>query len=201
MPDQIDRSTTDAISAELVRRYQGGDVGAFRALHDLLAPLVLVYLSRALDGADEVEDVCQQVFLKVFQLLPTLEPGSSPVRAWLFTVARTTLIDHVRAGRRSDVTSPEEVDARLLSLAGGRGADGSAWGSSTEVHACIAELPLAQQQVLVLLYRFGLSGAEVAEVLGRTPESVRQLRHRALACLNATLSRDDQPLRAVAVAH
>jgi RNA polymerase sigma-70 factor (ECF subfamily) len=133
-----------------------------------------------------VDDVLQKVFLRVFRALPTFSAGGTPFRAWLFTVCRTTLIDHQRMTRRVEPAAPLVV-AERRELA--RHLDeGLGWGASAEIHAHVDELPLAQRQVLVLLYRFGLTAVDAASVLGRTPDSVRQLRHRALAALQAQLS-------------
>ena len=47
----------------------------------------------------------------------------------------------------------------------------------------IGELPLAQQQVLMLKFLFSFSNAETAAILGRTEGAVKALQHRALASL------------------
>jgi hypothetical protein len=63
-----------------------------------------------------------------------------------------------------------------------------AWLSDSEVKLFIERLPLAQRQVITLRYLIGLELDEVADVLGRSPGSVRQLDLRARQYLQERLT-------------
>ncbi|HCO03468.1 MAG TPA: hypothetical protein DIT48_08945, partial [Actinobacteria bacterium] len=56
--------------------------------------------------------------------------------------------------------------------------------------ACIAALPPAQAEVLLLRVLGGLSVKEVADIIGKRPGTVRVIQHRALARLAVELSRE-----------
>ena len=171
-----------ASSARLVKQFQGGDLGAFSLLYDQYEGRVRRYLQYVLHDPSNAEDVAQQVFLKVFEALPAYRIGTQPFWHWLSRIARRAALDHLAKHARTDLAPPDVLDRRRDGVSLPR------WGSHTEVHALIAELPLAQQQVLVLLYRYELTVRQAGEALDRTPESIRQLRHRALARLGFKLS-------------
>lgn len=70
------------------------------------------YLARRLPNPEDVDDVLQDVFLRVTRNRDALEQASEPL-AWLHTVARTAVIDHHRRQRKhaSVATSgvPEDI--------------------------------------------------------------------------------------------
>ena len=57
----------------------------------------------------------------------------------------------------------------------------------SELVSLIERLPLGQRQVLTLRYMLDLPNREIATILDRTPESIRQLHHRALQYLRRCL--------------
>lgn len=172
-----------ALSARFVVRFQGGDLEAFGLLYDQYADRVLRYLRFVLHNPYDAEDVAQHIFLKVFEALPAYRVGAQPFWNWLSRIARRAALDHMAKHARSEPTPPDQLDRRRdhTGLLG--------WGSHAEIHELIAELPVGQQQALVCLYRYELTVAQTAEALDRTPESIRQLRHRALATLELRLSK------------
>ncbi|MEM6677288.1 MAG: sigma-70 family RNA polymerase sigma factor [Pseudomonadota bacterium] len=57
------------------------------------------YLSRRLPNPDDVEDVLQDVFLRVTRNRGALETAERPL-AWLHTVAKSSMLDHLRRQAR-----------------------------------------------------------------------------------------------------
>ena len=99
----------------------------------------------------------------------------------MFTIARRRLIGTWRQeGRRR--TSPAPVET----FAGRPGADETETaalnGSVAQeaVNALVAGLPPDQAEVVLLRVVAGLDVAQVAEILGKRPGTVRVLQHRAL---------------------
>lgn len=130
-------------------------------------------------GAASAEDLAADVWLDVARGLAHFQ--GSDERAWtkwLFTIARHRLIDEARAHARhpeaiaavpelpeSD-TSPETVVADRA--------------RQRDVVALIRRLPDDQAEVLLLRVVAGLDVADVAELLGKRPGTVRVLAHRGL---------------------
>ena len=124
----------------------------------------------------DAEDVVQATWLKWDVHHDSVEHP----RAWLTKVAVRASIDGLRArqARREDYPGewlPEPVSAEPA-------ADASAINRaamSVGVLVMMESLSPLERAVFVLRHGFGWSPAEVAEMLGRSQEAVRQLDHRA----------------------
>jgi RNA polymerase sigma-70 factor (ECF subfamily) len=176
--------------ADLLSRAQRGD----RAALELLCRQEWVTVYRIVvawvSSRQEAEDLTQEVFLRALRHLESYQSASGSFRPYLITVARNLVRDrwraqHRRAGGDYDAGAGEEWDdgpeAAVLAAEG-----------RAELIAALAQLPSDHQHVLRLRLMEGRSAAEVAAVLDRTPEAVRQLQHRALAALRSGLEREQR---------
>jgi RNA polymerase sigma-70 factor (ECF subfamily) len=184
-PSTLEQEDVD--TARLVSDLQAGDRDAFNALYLRYFDRVYAYLSIALQDAHEAEDATQDVFIRIMQALPSYERRSVPFRAWLFRIVRNDAINRIRQRRRLTPEAPDEV-ARLGERAAGMPAGESLdWLDDKRLLALIEQLPLAQRQVIVLRYMLELRAVEIATVLDRSPEAIRQLHQRAMRFLRQRL--------------
>lgn len=158
-------------------RYCAGDARAFDELFRRFAPRLLRF-ARPLVGAAHAPDVVQLTFLKLHENRSKYRVGAK-VSSWLFTIARNTGLDHVRA-------APQKREVRVE-------ADAPAPNKARDtlaldrVRAAVNDLPEEQREV-VLLHWFGdLAFEEVASTLGLTAVAVRARAHRAYEKLRVTL--------------
>ena len=172
------RSTRTSANVALVERAQAGDRRAFAALYRahgrMVHGLLLTRLPRA-----ELRDAMQDVFLAALAKLDSLR---DPARfgAWLAAIARNRARDwSKRHGRtREHSWEPQAVDEHEPARVTGPG-----MVESLALLAQLRGLPEAQRELLILRFVEGLSGPEIAEVLGMTPGSVRVKLHRSLELL------------------
>ncbi|WP_448625154.1 RNA polymerase sigma factor [Geodermatophilus sp. URMC 64] len=147
----------------------------FEAVVRRHGPTVL-RICRAVVGPDAADDAWSETFLAALRAYPDLPPGSN-VEAWLVTIAHRKAIDQLRAAARRAVPVADLPDAP--SALGRPGdSDGDLW-------AALAALPDKQRQTVAYHHLAGLSYAEVAALVGGTPEAAR----RAAADGVATLRR------------
>ena len=176
------RRTTDAAEDEqrimaLARQHPA----SFAPLYHLYFPRVYAYCRRRTRDAQEAEDLTSQVFTRALAGLEGYRGGS--VAAWLFRIARNTVINHYR-DRRSDVgldqaaldlvddgPSPPEVVMQAETL--------------DRLYDLVAALPDAQQDLLTLKLVGGLTSDAIGDVLGKSPGAVRVALHRIIARLRA----------------
>src|SRR3954447_10679137 len=94
----VERNTISAReAAELVAKAQQGDQMAFATLYEQYRPLVYRFLRRRLDGSDEVvEDLTEDVFVKLYEKLDRYVERGLPFTAWLYRIAHNQLVDFVR---------------------------------------------------------------------------------------------------------
>jgi RNA polymerase sigma-70 factor (ECF subfamily) len=173
----------DADTARLIARIQAGDDALYSDLYLRYFDRVYAYLRIALHDADEAEDVAQDVFMRVLQAIPNYERREAPFRAWLFRIVRNCAITRLRKSARYTLQTPTSI-AQQSDRADGMSSD-DVLGSieDSELVSLIEQLPLGQRQVLLLRYMLDLPNREIAEVLERSPDAVRQLHHRALEVL------------------
>jgi len=154
---------------------------AFTSLYQRYLERIYRYCHIKLEHREAAEDATSQVFLKAFANLHRFQGGV--FAAWLYTIARNVVIDHLRQRR---VTEPLEAADRCQPA---RQAGGEVERQRALVSAALAELPGEQRAVLELQLA-GWSGQEIASALGKSPAAVRKARQRAVEQLRGLLNPD-----------
>jgi RNA polymerase sigma-70 factor (ECF subfamily) len=173
-------------SADLVALFQAGDRTAFAALYEQHAKEVTRQLSGMLRNADDVDDVVQIVFLKVFRGLETYRQGETSLSHWISRIARNAALDHCRVSRRLEPTAPDELEAWIDAASAALEIDDHEWGGGA-VHEALDDLCLAHQRVLFCSYAGELSDSEIALLLRRSEQATTRLRERAVIALRKRL--------------
>lgn len=114
------------------------------------------------------EDLAQETFVKATRALLGWRGGNTA--AWLLTIARNVLLDHVRRSRRElELPSPDELGVPPLHVA------------AMDVRDALERLPEQQRRLLTLVYFEGFSMVEVAAMTGRSHSSIKTAVWRARA--------------------
>lgn len=160
-------------TALLVERCLAGDREAFGEIYNKFAPLVHgILLSRL--PRDEVSDAVQEVFLAAYKNLGSLrEPNA--LGGWLARIARNHVVDHYRGSRLSEEL-PEHIEGKKDQRL-----------EAEEALAAIQSLPIAYRETLILRLVEGMTGNEIAEQTGLSPDSVRVNLHRGMNLLRKKL--------------
>jgi RNA polymerase sigma-70 factor, ECF subfamily len=170
----------------LVTRAQQGDPTAFGELYEEYSPLVFRFLRRRVDGSDEVvEDLAEDVFVKVYEKLDRYVERGLPFTAWLYRIAHNHLVDYLRSRPRYTAHSLDdvaEVAERHAPAAYSRVLD------QQSLEPALARLTPEQRQAVELRFLQGLSVAETASSMARSEEAVKKLQARALANLRRHLA-------------
>jgi RNA polymerase sigma-70 factor (ECF subfamily) len=154
---------------ELMVQYQAGSASAFDELFEKIHQRVFSYVSRRLTNKQEVEDVVQNIFIKFHT---TKEQYSTvyPLDAWIFTICRSVVYDHLR--KVSKIKHEEFIEFFE--------------DNSTELpdlDLAIATLPAQSQLIIKLKYQEDLSFEEIAQKINKSPANIRQIISRALRFL------------------
>jgi RNA polymerase sigma-70 factor, ECF subfamily len=137
---------------------------------------------RSMVGA-AADDVSSQVWTEATAGFDEFSGNADAFRRWIFTIARRRVIDHRRRWWQRRVVlrgSPVDEWPETEPDAGG--------GDLGEALALIRRLPRSHAEIVLLRVVAGLSAADVAEITGRTPETVRVMQHRALSTLASILA-------------
>jgi RNA polymerase sigma-70 factor, ECF subfamily len=160
--------------AQIVERFCAGDTEAFNELYKTFAPLVHgVILARA--PQREVQDLVQEVFLLAYKNLHTLRDKTA-VGAWLAMIARNRAAEYYRSAKPTEEL-PEDLS----------GGENNRQAEAREILETIRALPESYKETLILRLVEGMTGQEIAERTGLTPESVRVNLHRGMKLLRQKL--------------
>ncbi len=130
-----------------------------------------IFLARV--PRSDVEDLMQDVFVSALSAIDSLRGEFAP---WIATIARNRATDFHRTRKRT-VELPEDLAHRDPERS-----------EAERILAAIRALPEAYRETLVLRLVEGMTGPEIAERVGLTPESVRVNLHRGMTMLREKLS-------------
>jgi RNA polymerase sigma-70 factor (ECF subfamily) len=169
--------------SELVKRAQAGDESAFTALYQAHAGRVHALCLRLAGEAQAARDLTQDVFVRVWEALPSFR-GESAFTSWLHRLAVNVFLAERRAtGRR---------ERRVFSTSGPEALE-SARESNREVaqmdlEKAIAGLPKGARTVFVLHDIEGYQHGEIARMIGVAEGTSKAQLFRARRLLREALS-------------
>ena len=179
---------------QLVDQVLKGNKHAFDLLVLRYQRRIMALVSRFIRDQSEVEDVCQEAFIKVYKALPKFR-GDSAFYTWLYRVAINTAKNHmVTKGRRPPGTDVDLGDADLAELPSELVDNGSpeAKLSSNELHLlinnAIEELPEDLRTAFTLREFGGLSYEEITQIMDCPVGTVRSRIFRAREALDKVIS-------------
>ncbi len=182
----------------LMQRVQAGDEHAFEVLVHTYQGLVSSLCRRYLGSrADRVEDVAQEVFIRIYRGRHGYEPRAK-VKTWIYSITVNACLNEIRRLRsgknkrvatftavfgdsedaRADVTACEAEDT---------GAAIDVESASRRIRAAVDALPEQQRLALVLARYHHCSYVEIANTMGTTVPAVKSLLTRARAHLKTSL--------------
>jgi RNA polymerase sigma-70 factor, ECF subfamily len=167
------RTTEPADLIALVERAQGGEVEAFAGVLEQFERRVFHFVLRMLRNAHDAEDVTQDTFIKAWRHLASFRPRNS-FSTWLFTIARRTALNHIRARRPTEERGEhdEVMPENPRDAATDREQAEAIWNLARR-------LKPDQYEVLWLCYGEGFSVNEIAGIMNTNSLRVRVLLHRA----------------------
>jgi RNA polymerase sigma-70 factor, ECF subfamily len=167
------KSETQRLEARLVDRIREGDEEAFNELYRMFSPMVHgIILARV--GANNADDILQEVFISAFRNIHSLRDKNA-VGGWLAMIARNRSTELLRSSK-PNVELSEELEHKARPDV-----------EANEILTVIRTLPIAYKETLVMRLVEGMTGPEIAQATGLTPESVRVNLHRGMKMLRQKL--------------
>lgn len=145
------------------------------------------FIYRAVRHAPEAQDLTQEVFLRAAPKWRGAGDGSGSFRAYLVVVARNLLRDRWKRRRLMLVGLDEASDMPAPVAEEVERAEGETPG---RLWRAFLALPADYQRILRLRIVEERPMPEVAALLGRRPDAVRQLQHRAIVALRQRLDEE-----------
>lgn len=179
---------------ETVTRAQAGDELACRTVVEALHRPVIATIHRFLGRryVADVEDIAQEVFLKVFRSLHRFEPERGvKFSTWVYTFVRNHCFDVLKKRNVPTASIQANDGERSLELPDPRGRNPDARLSNDElgdqIEAALQALNEQQRMVFILREFEGLDYNSIADVLGVSEGTVKSRLHRAKEAMRERL--------------
>ena len=158
------------------------DPDAFGRLYDIYVQPVYRYLYSRVGTTHDAEDLTSQTFLAALEHLPRYRERGQ-FAAWLFRIARSKVMDHFRRNKYE-----VELDAAERFASGADALVHVIQGEEIDrLQSLIGKLNAEEQDLIRLRYVAGLTFVEMADVLGKREEAVKQSMYRLLARLKSQM--------------
>ena len=155
----------------------------FEVIYKSNAPLIYRFMFWRTKDEMLAEDLTSNVFEKAWRTRRNFNGGST--KAWLYRIARTTLIDYWR--KKKEVPDDGEVIAQAVGDTADLDEALDQRLAVTELQKALAKLPEEMQAVVQLRFIEGRSARQTAARLTISEANVRVIQYRALQKLRKHL--------------
>jgi RNA polymerase sigma factor (sigma-70 family) len=173
----------------LVLRIARGDMQAFRTLIKQHERLVSHMIARLIDNAEDREELCQDVFLKVHGKLSEFN-FQSKLSTWIATIAYRHAINHLRKTKIkvSDIPDEDRFTAHFISQEN-PGEQLEDKNIDEWVLKFIDRLPVQYKAVLTMYHLDGMTYPEIGEATGMPEGTVKNYLFRARALVKESVKK------------
>ena len=177
MPVQATNLTMD--DNTLVASVRDGNTHAFRFLVEKYKNLVWHMVTRMTDRREDGEDICQEVFLRVYRDIGKFR-GESKLSTWIGSITWHICIDHLRRNKREMIKAVENFTPAMLAKVDISPNLGSHDRKALKnlVHLIIDAMPAHYRVVVTLYHLEGFSYAEIEEITGMPEGTVKSYLNR-----------------------
>ncbi|HET7897486.1 MAG TPA: sigma-70 family RNA polymerase sigma factor [Flavisolibacter sp.] len=174
---------------DLIQQVLQGKTAAFAELVDRYRNFVFTIVLRYISSREDAEEVSQDIFIKAYRSLADSK-GASKFSTWLYTITTTSCLTFLRK-KKLEVHSldNEKVYAAADNIDGGMSANQIEQKSRvTMVNEAIKMLSPDDAQIITLFYKGEQTLEEIAQILGKEPNTVKVQLHRARGRLKEKLT-------------
>jgi RNA polymerase sigma-70 factor (ECF subfamily) len=157
---------------------------AFAALYAEYFEPVYRYCRIRIADPHDAEDLAAAIFAKAFAAFPPAKREAT--RSWLFAIAHNLLANHYRGRAQRNRTEPLDDELDYIDPGALPEQIIVAADERRSLNAALSALTGDQRQVVELRLA-GLTGPEIAEIIGRSHAAVKMLQLRAIERLRQIL--------------
>ncbi|HUR31921.1 MAG TPA: sigma-70 family RNA polymerase sigma factor [Saprospiraceae bacterium] len=166
-----------------------GDTDAFRRLINKYEKLVISIVFKMVKQREDCEDLCQDIFIKVYDKLPTFK-FQSQLSTWIGSIAYNTTINFLQKKKllsfedskslENNASGIEEQHEMLIMDTAMNPNELLLSKEKVElVNRCVEQLPFVQKTVLQLFHHDEMSLVEISEITGFPLNTVKSHLFRA----------------------
>ena len=171
---------------DLVERCRRGDEGAFQQLVDEHKRLVVALIARTIPDRSRVEDVSQDVFLRIYRGLPYFR-GESRLSTWIYRIVANACVQE--QSRRPAPVSMDD-DRRRPAAPAAADRQFSDLELRERLEKAVARLPSNYRLLVAAHYLEGVRYEDLAEALDLPLGTIKTQLYRAKQQLRRILESD-----------
>lgn len=157
----------------------------FSNIYDQYASRIYRYVFLKVNSHHVAEDLSSDVFVRIWEVIKT-DSKIENIQAYIYQTARNMIVNHYRLNSRYKVVSVEEKTDILEDTATAEEKVGITL-EMDRVKKALEGLSDDYQNYIIWRYLDELSVPEIAQIMGKSEESVRVGTHRALQSLRKTM--------------
>ena len=142
---------------------------------------VMGYIHARLRSQADAEDVCQDVFEKVYMKLDSFDPEKASISTWIYSITRNSVIDFYRRSHPH-----EDLDENM---ARDDAVEDSLLNDETleELAEALERLPAQLREIVVLRYYDGIPLTEIAKKMNLSYGAIKLRHAKALELLRGCM--------------
>lgn len=179
----------------LLKQAQNGDANAFAQLYREHVQAIFRYIAYRVQDHQQAEDLTGDVFTRALEGLPKYQDRGKPFLAWLYRIAHARVVDFYR--KRDRRPNESDISAEPLSVTPDMDEGLVRSQAASALRDAIADLTDDQQQVIILRFIEGHRTDTVAALMGKKPNAIKALQHRALRSLAGRLERSGFDIQSI----
>ncbi|MEO8285901.1 MAG: RNA polymerase sigma factor [Chloroflexota bacterium] len=176
----------------LVAGLKQGDSSAVRYAVENFAPRIYRFALYQLGDHSAAEDLVSEVMTRMLEKIGQYNQTGAPFQAWLFSIARNLMHDSHRRRKNTTIISLDAaIDTTEVQSLGATDTRIDGFADRDALLRVMSQLTDEQRQILTLRIVEGWQPQEIAELLGKSIDSVKSLQYRALQTLKRLLGNDE----------
>ncbi len=176
---------------QLMLLAQQGDSRSYARLFQQITPILRAFVGKKLNNPQDAEDVVQEILISIHSASHTYDTDR-PFKAWMFTIARYRLADHLRAlyakiEKGRDVNFEDEA----YQLSHPENVTRT-YENREYLEKIMNSLPKKQQKIVTMMKIEGYTAQETAQKMNMTESAVKVSAHRAYKALALKAVEEDE---------
>ena len=162
---------------------QKGELLKFELLYEKYIKKIYDFVFYKTHHKELAEDLCSKIFMKALEHIDGFEVKKGTFQAWIYRIARNTVIDHYRTKKQD-----KNIDD-VWDLAGDENVESDAEKAIRldAVKKVLSGLSAKQRDVILLRLWHGYAFAEIAQILGMTEAACKMQYKRGMTTVRSDL--------------